>query len=99
MIQSALKKKHLFWDVDLDKLDNERDKQFIISRVLEFGDIPDFQQLFIRYTRLEITEAITHSRSISKPTASLWKNVLDITEPILCLQDSSPNRLSKLWKR
>ena len=40
----------LFWDVAPDSLDIERDKKFIVSRVLEFGSMEDWRRLVSRFT-------------------------------------------------
>jgi hypothetical protein len=39
----SIRKKTLFWDVDIDQLSPERDWFFIIERILEHGDIDDFE--------------------------------------------------------
>ncbi len=38
----TLEKKHLFWDVNLKQLSPQKHRQFIIERILAFGDIEDF---------------------------------------------------------
>jgi hypothetical protein len=44
--------RELFWDVNPEKLDWERNKQFIVERVLTRGFMKDVQQIFSRYTRM-----------------------------------------------
>jgi len=38
----TLKKQSLFWDVDLESLDPQKHKKFIVKRILERGDLEDF---------------------------------------------------------
>ena len=40
---------YLFWDVDKLALDEERDKSFVIQRVLEYGQYSDWQGILKRY--------------------------------------------------
>lgn len=89
----------LFWDVDIDALNMEKDSSFIISRILEEGTFDDNKWLFQTYSKSQIVSTITSSKLISKLTANFWQKVLNIQEPIRCLQISSQNTLSKRWKK
>ena len=40
----------LFWDVDRSKLDLEKNKKYVIERVIERGDLKDWRFLNLRYT-------------------------------------------------
>ncbi len=55
-----------FWDVDKEKIDKEKNKDFIISRVLEYGTIDDVRNLMENYTKKEIAETVKKSFNISK---------------------------------
>lgn len=41
--------KNLFWDVDYQTLDFNKNKEFIIARVLSQGDIDDFNKIKDHY--------------------------------------------------
>lgn len=69
-----------FWDVDKEKIDKEKNKDFIISRVLEYGTIDDVRNLMENYTKKEISETVKKSFNISKKTANFWGLLLNISK-------------------
>ncbi len=77
-----------FWDVDIKKPDREKDKFFIISRVLEYGTMEDVVSLLSEYDSAEIAQVVRRSRIIDRPTANFWRLILDIrkSEIIRCLE-------------
>jgi len=63
-------KRHLFWDVVIEKLDKDTNSFFIIERILEYGDIDDWQWLKENYTAEQIADVAEKSRVISRKTKS-----------------------------
>lgn len=53
---------HLFWDVDVEKLDLEKHKKFFILRVLEYGKHNDWGLLKKKYSLEEIRNATITAR-------------------------------------
>ena len=47
---------HLFWDIDVGKLDFKRDRKFIIQRVLDYGLITDWRIISNYYGISEISK-------------------------------------------
>jgi len=52
------KMKWLFWSYDINSLDFETDKDYIISQVLNYGDWDDVKWLFKIYSKEEIKEVV-----------------------------------------
>jgi hypothetical protein len=73
IIMVSIRKKTLFWDVDIDQLSPERDWFFIIERILEHGDIDDFEWMRKFFSEEQINTVLRKSRNISKRTISLCK--------------------------
>ncbi|MDZ7611953.1 MAG: hypothetical protein U5L10_04280 [Candidatus Moranbacteria bacterium] len=72
----TLKKTSLFWDADnLDPLENKR---FIIERVLDLGDVEDFNWIMSFYKEKEIRTALLKSKRISQKSANFWKIYFNI---------------------
>ena len=46
---------HLFWDIDPENLDMEKNKRTIIHRVLQYGLINDWLMIYNYYGLYEIT--------------------------------------------
>ncbi len=57
---------HLFWDIDKNKLDFEKNKKFIIKRVLDYGLINDWQIIYNHYGISKIAKITTTIRDLDK---------------------------------
>lgn len=84
-LPSFLKK--YFWDVDFKKLDSQKNSEYIIVRLLEFGDERTIHWLLKTFSKKIIKQVVMTCRGISPKTATFWGRVLGISEKdILCLQ-------------
>src|ERR1041385_8513801 len=72
----------LFWDVDAPKLDVERDRDFILARVLERGRFDDVLWALHRYGKTDIHAFLRdHGNSeLSARTLAFWRVVLRAKE-------------------
>ncbi|MFO7822269.1 MAG: hypothetical protein R6V56_09490 [Lentisphaeria bacterium] len=70
----------LFWDIDHKKLDSEKHKRFIITRVMERGDIEDVQAIWNKYSHDKIREALTTARYLSPKTTAFFSNQFSLSE-------------------
>lgn len=64
--------KSLFWDVNPDVLDWQKNKQFIIERTLQRGLTKEVETIFSTYTFSEIKEALLNSKTLDKKTANYF---------------------------
>ncbi len=55
---------HLFWDVDTNDVDADKNKSFIIKRVLEYGFLEDWQLINKFYNRDQIIETAIGLREL-----------------------------------
>lgn len=78
---------HLFWDTPIEKIDNEKHKNYIIERVLSRGLLEDFYFLLQLYTSEEITNAVKKSKMLDKKTINFCSHYFKI--PINELHASS----------
>jgi hypothetical protein len=97
MPYSLIDNKRIFWDVNSNLLNKDKEKSFIISRILEHGDMNDLDWLLSTYTEQEITQTICSSKAISRKTANFFKNIFHISDPIICLSDSYQKIHKELW--
>ena len=51
-------RKELFWDVDQDRLDEEKNRRLIINRVLSLGTMEEFREMVKYYSPKEIHDTI-----------------------------------------
>lgn len=61
--------KNIFWDCDSADIDLQKNKRYVIERVLTRGQINDFKALLKLYTSEEIKSAILKSRELDPKTA------------------------------
>jgi transcriptional regulator with XRE-family HTH domain len=66
----------LFWDTDTHKLDLARHADYIITRVLEKGDLEDWNWLRWTYGDARIARLTRENPKLNRQTAHLWQNVL-----------------------
>lgn len=62
----------MFWDVNPEKLDWQKNSQFIIERVLTRGFTNDVDIIFSVYTDIQIKEAVLKSKTLDKKTANYF---------------------------
>ena len=70
--------KSLFWDADLSKTDIQRNKSYIIQRVLVRGGMEDVKKIMKLYSKADIIEAIKKSRELDKVTHNFCMNYFKI---------------------
>ncbi len=70
--------KNLFWDVNPEKLDWERNSRFIIGRVMVRGGMNDMNVLMKLYTRSQIIDAVKKSRDLDAVTHNFCSNYFNI---------------------
>ncbi len=68
----------LFWDVDLEKFDNIRNKRLIIERVFTLGDLDDLRKIIRFYGIETIREEIVKAGNLDKKTLAWASIYLDI---------------------
>ena len=66
----------LFWDTDRQELDLVRRADYVIIRVLEKGDLEDWNWLRWTYGEARIARVIRENGKLSRGTANLWRNIL-----------------------
>ncbi|MEK7161953.1 MAG: hypothetical protein AAB729_04680 [Patescibacteria group bacterium] len=72
----TLQKKTLFWDVG--NLDPQKDCNFIIGRILNFGDEIDFNWAKEFYGLEKIKQTLKESRQLDKKSLYFWCQYFNI---------------------
>ncbi len=84
---------HLFWDVDRNKLDFEKNKQFIVERTLDYGLINDWNIIYNYYGIKKIAKISTKLRNLDKKSISFISTLSKIPKKdFLCytMKQSTP---------
>lgn len=90
--------KRFFWDVDPDDLDIRKNSEYIIARILEYGDIEAIAWMFKNFDKKKIREVLATNRGFSPRTTYFWKSFFNLREnQILCLKKSYQRMQKRLW--
>lgn len=65
--------KKYFWDVEFEKLDLEKNKRYIISRLYCYGDLKAIRWIKQTYTKTDIEEVAKKSRNLTPLVANYLK--------------------------
>ena len=69
---------HLFWDVDKEKLDIERNKRYIVKHVLNYGLMKDWNTLKKHYSIQQIGQEAMKIRDLDVVSASFIALIADL---------------------
>lgn len=61
-------KRRLFWDVDINGIDEQKHRRFIIQRVFERGDLEDIRKTIGAYSLAVVASEYAQMRSLDPVT-------------------------------
>ncbi|MGH9522667.1 MAG: DUF6922 domain-containing protein [Terriglobales bacterium] len=67
-----------FWDVDSDTLDLREHRDYVIARILEFGDDAAVLWMNQTYAGEDIRRVVRQERRLSPKSANFWGIIYDI---------------------
>ena len=67
----------LFWDTNPKNIDTEKNAQYIIERVLDFGRDGEVKWLYHFYDKPLLKSVVAKSRSLRPETKNLWTLLLE----------------------
>ncbi len=70
--------KRIFWDTRLEDIDLQAHKNFVISRVFEWGTLNELRALLKFYSKNEIVHGLTIQPYLTKITVSFASALLNI---------------------
>jgi hypothetical protein len=62
----------LFWDVNPNKIDVKKNTQYIIERILDFGNDSEVRWLVKKYDKAVLKKTVAKSRTLTPRSKSLW---------------------------
>lgn len=91
--------KKYFWDVEFSDLDKNKHSQFIIERILEYGDKEAVEWMKKGFEEKEIKKVVCKSRKLSKKSANFWHVIFNIKKSkVLCLKRLLQKKQGLIWK-
>ncbi|TSD01929.1 MAG: hypothetical protein Athens071425_244 [Parcubacteria group bacterium Athens0714_25] len=67
----------LFWDVNPEKIDIDKNARYVIERVLDFGNDREVRWVAQYYDKSFLKKIIMESRSLHPRTKALWTLMLE----------------------
>lgn len=95
-IEQGIKK--YFWDADIKADEIQKHPDYVIIRLLEFGDPQSIKWLFRHFSENTIRRAIKKRRGLSSKSIIFWKYFFNIKDSeILCLKKSYQKMQKTHW--
>lgn len=92
----TLQKKSLFWDVA--EINPKKYPEFVIERILEYGDEKAVRWMLKNFDRSQIKEVLSRKRGLSRRSANYWSFVFNVPKnKILCLNKSYQMMQKSHW--
>jgi hypothetical protein len=66
-----------FWDTEIEKIDIQKNRDYVIERILEVGDGAAVRWLFAMYPLEDIKRTLASSRTLSRKSRNYWELVLN----------------------
>ena len=90
--------KKYFWEVDTKKLDPKKRPEYVIARILEYGDMTAVRWMLKTFDKRALIDALKNSREFSSKTANFWGAILGVPKnEILCLKKPYLKTRGKHW--
>lgn len=84
-----------FWDVNFQELELKKYSQFILTRILNYGDEKAIKWAKKQFSKNEIKKVITSSRSLDRKSFNFWSLIFGFNK--ICLKKLSQVGQSKIW--
>lgn len=65
--------KKYFWDTNLKNIDTEKNKIYVIERLLEYGDTEAYRWLKKNFPKSMLIKIAAKSRRVSAQTKNFWQ--------------------------
>lgn len=83
---------HLFWDIDIQELDMEKHKSYIVGRVIDYGKLKDWKIINTYYSPEQLREIVLNLRSLLPQSLSFVSTIFQIpVEQFRCYKQSQLN--------
>ena len=70
--------KEYFWDTEFEKLDKEKNKRYIISRLFCYGDLKTIKWIKDNYSKEDIEDVAINSRNLNPLVANYLRQQFNL---------------------
>lgn len=91
----------LFWETSPNRIDLDRDSDYVLARVLEFGTMRDVRWAIRHYGREGLVQFFRHTRhpEISERTRAFWRVALNAEDETWATPSAFRQNSSAYWVR
>ena len=90
--------KKYFWDVDFAKIDLAQRREYVLKRILEYGDEEAVGRMRKNFNRAEMQAALCNFRGYSQKSANFWAVIFNVKkEKVKCLSRSFRAIQKRFW--
>jgi CRISPR/Cas system-associated protein Cas10 (large subunit of type III CRISPR-Cas system) len=90
--------KKYFWDVQFEKINLQENREYILRRILNYGDERAVAWMYANFEKSEMRSALTNFRGYSQKSANYWSLMLDVPrEKVICLKKHSSKEQKTFW--
>lgn len=95
----TLQKQHLFWDIDLKKLNPSDHESFIVRRILSLGDSDDFRWVIGQYGEKRVKELFLENfNKLDLKSQSFFCSYFNIDKE-QCIRKQSTKKQGAFWRK
>ncbi len=96
----TLEKQELFWDVNLPRMDKNAHKQFIVKRILQFGDLDDLRWALTSYGYDGIRNIFLFSADqLDNKSRNFWRFYFHVHNGEECIKKQSTSEQNAFGTR
>jgi len=90
--------KKYFWDVQFEKIDLHKNREYILKRILNYGDEKAVAWMYRNFEKPEMVNALSKFRGYSQKSANYWALMLDVPrENVPCLKKRLLKEQRTFW--
>lgn len=87
-----------FWDIDPQKIDIQKYPQYVLERLLQFGDLAAVKWGLNQFGKDKLIEVVKTSRQINRKTANFFINIYNLKpEEVLCFNREYQSQHRAVW--
>lgn len=89
-----------FWDTDPKMVDLQKNSDYVINRLANYGDLESWRWLMSTYQKNQLQDTTRRSRQMTIKTANFFSLLLDIPQrEVRCLQPEFRQQHKRSWNR
>ncbi len=90
--------KKYFWDVRFEKINLRKNREYVLRRILDYGDERAVAWMYDNFEKAEIRNVLSGFRGYSQKSANYWSLMLDVPkEKVSCLRKHSSREQRTFW--